>query len=157
MLSNTLRTTVASRLGERLRPLIESFGGDEIGSLVDLLVLVANADGKIDAAERQALQAGIEAIFGSQVVPMLVHRLVAESLERIEASTVDLQAVSVGAALAKLEHVEDGLRVAATVAEVSDGLSEPEHDLLVTIARAGGLCTRELDAVIEQVRAESAG
>jgi tellurite resistance protein len=142
-------------LADRLRPLVERFDKDQIATLVDLLVLVANADGKIDATERAALQTGIETVVGSQLVPLVVHRLVAESLERTDASSADLLAVSVGSALADIGRIEDGLRVAITVAELSDGLSEPEHDLLVTIARAGGRSTRQLDALVEQIRAEA--
>lgn len=143
------------QLAERLRPLVERFDKDELGSLVDLLVLVANADGKIDAAEREALHTGIETVIGSQLAPLSVHRLVAESLERTDDSTVDLRAVAVGGALCAIDRMEDGLRVAIAVAGVSEGLSEAEHDLLVTLARAGGYSTRRLDALIDEGRVES--
>jgi hypothetical protein len=91
---------------------------------------------------------GIEAVIGSKLAPVVVHRLVAESLERSEASSVDLLAVSVGAALAKIGRAKEGLRVAITVAELSEGLVESEHDLLVTVARAAGCTTDDLNALI---------
>jgi tellurite resistance protein len=66
-------------------------------------------------------------------------------LERVEA---------VGRALARVGRAEDGLRVAVTVALASESLSKEEHEVLSRIARAGGLDSANVDAIIDQVKQE---
>ena len=145
---------VSAHLAERLRPLVEAFDKDRIGDLVDLIVLVAMADGTIDERERKALHAGIQAIIGSDLIPMIVYRLTDESLEKAEATSAEDLAQSVGEALSKSDSLEDGLRIAITVALSSQDLSQTERNILAAIARAGSLPSDKLDELVEKVRAE---
>jgi tellurite resistance protein len=157
MLSETLRERLKTELTEKLEPLVERFDKEQIGDLVNLVVLVACADGQIDPDEREALRLAVETILGTEVAPMMVDCLVADSLEQIEASSADHRAVQVGDALARIEHTREGVRAALAVAFASEGLSDREHEILVTIARAGGLTLADRDAMIAEAKQDLAG
>jgi tellurite resistance protein len=150
------RQRVAAGVTERLGPVVSRFDKNDLGDLVDLLVLVANADGTIDPDEAEALEAGIQSIVGARIIASLVKHLVAVSLEKTRDSSVRERAQGLGEALARVGHAEDGLRVAVTVALASEGLSQEEHSVLSWIASAGGLPNAAVDQMVEQVKAELA-
>ena len=93
--------------------------------IVDLGVLVARADGKVDDAEKKALRDVFEARA----------RLVAEILKDCDA-------------------VEQGIVVALGIAYASEGLSKDERAVIDMIAKAAGLAPERVDALAKQVKAK---
>lgn len=144
---------ISAALGARLLPLLSGLDADQVGELVDLLVLIANADGVIDRAERLALQAGVETIMGSTLAPMMASTLVAESLENIMREGVARRAAAVGSALAKRDGAEAGLRVGIAVALASEGVHEGEHRVLTLLAQSAGVSPAHLDRLLAEERA----
>src|SRR6185437_2510762 len=104
------------------------FGGDDLGitTAVDLAVLVAAADGTIDADERAALTASLEAVMRSTVASTVVRYLVREARNQIEAVGAEARARAIGGVLAAHDAADDGLRLALAIAFTSGGLSDPE-------------------------------
>jgi tellurite resistance protein len=141
---------VSAELEARLRPMVEKFAADTISDLVDLLVLVANADGVIDPKERAALQTGMEIIAGATLIKPVVNALVQKSLEKIAKESVGERALVVGQALARANHAEDGLRVGVAVALASEGVAQAEHEVLAAISRAAGVSAARLDELIAE-------
>jgi tellurite resistance protein len=140
--------------GAHIKPLVAAlcarFGGDDEGitTSVDLAVLVAAADGTIDADERAALTASLEAIMGSTVAPTVVRYLVRESRNQIEAAGAEARARAIGGVLADHGAVDDGLRLALAIAFSSGGLSAPEREVIAVVAKAAGVSESRLEALI---------
>jgi hypothetical protein len=137
-----------------IEPLIAAFlapfGADDEGivTAIDLAVLVALADGTIDAAERAALAGGIEAVMGSTVAPAVVRHLVRESRNQIEAAGIEARARAIGGVLAARGAVDEGLRLALAVAFASDGLAAGERARIGEVAKAAGATEARLDGLI---------
>jgi tellurite resistance protein len=126
------------------------FGADDVGitAAVDLAVLVAAADGTIDADERAALTASLEAIMGTTVAHTIVRYLVRESRNQTEAVGTEARARAIGGLLAAHHAVDEGLRLALAIAFTSQGLSEQERDVIAVVARAAGASETRLEALI---------
>jgi len=126
------------------------FRGDDEGitTAVDLAVLVAAADGTIDAEERAALTASLEAIMGSTVALTVVRYLVREARNQIEAVGAEARARAIGGLLAANGAADDGLRLALAIAFASDGLSAPEREVVSVVAKAAGASESRLEALI---------
>ena len=101
-----------------IRPTIEALcarfrSNDEgVSAAVDLAVLVAAADGRIDRAEMAALAASLEAIAGTQLAPAVVQHLVRESRAKVEAAGIAERGRTIGQMLAAHDCVSEGLRLA---------------------------------------------
>ncbi|MBN2196590.1 MAG: TerB family tellurite resistance protein [Polyangiaceae bacterium] len=143
---------LTQEISRRIERLIRRFPEEDVLVLVDLMVLVANADGNIDPDEHVALSAGIESILGSRVAPEFVSEVVVESLDKLAEENLDLRALAIGHLLAERGEAEEGLRIGIAVALASGGLAEPEYDLLGTVARAAGVSGARLDVLIDHVR-----
>jgi hypothetical protein len=128
------------------------FGSREDGglALTDLAVLVAAADETIDEAEMVALTASLQALIGSQLMPMLIRHVVGESRERIAKAGVEPSAKLIGETLAARGAAEEGLRFALVIASSSEGISEVERSRIALVARAAGVADGRLDALIAE-------
>jgi tellurite resistance protein len=119
--------------------------GDEgLMALVDLAVLVAAADGRIDDAEMAALTESIEAIASGRLGASLARHLVEESCAQIRAIGPEACARLVGEVLAKHHAAEEGLRLGLAVAWASEGVSAEERERLDLVARAAGVSAARL-------------
>ena len=138
-----------------IKPLVDTFtkhfGADDEGivTAVDLAVLVAAADGTIDADERAALTASLEAIMGATVAPTVVRYLVREARNQIEAAGADARARAIGGLIRARDATDDGLRLALAIAFTSGGLSDPERAIIATVAKAAGASDARLEALIK--------
>jgi tellurite resistance protein len=134
-----------------LRPLLDALlarlpAGDEgLMAVVDLAVLVAMADGKIDEAERAAVAASIEAIVGCSLSPSVQRHLFTESRAQIRERGPAASARRIGELLAARGCAEEGLRVALGVAWSSDGLADVERERIVQVAEGAGLTAERVD------------
>lgn len=125
--------------------------------IIDLGVLVASADGKVDARERELLLEVFQALLETALSAEVVDHLITASLEVIEAAGAPARARLVAAILNDCAAVEDGLRVALAIAFASEGLSSSERGVVERIADAGGVSRARLAELIDEVRKHSDG
>ena len=147
---------------EMIQPFLDALSArlksDDSGltAAVDLAVLVAAADGKIDKMELAALAASVERLVGSQLDPAVVRHLIRESRAQIEAAGADARAKSIGEFLAKYGAVDEGLRLAIAIGYVSDGLSDVERECIASVAVAAGAPVERIDLLALEIRAARA-
>jgi len=122
--------------------------------IVDLLCLVAAADGEVDADERKALSRTLAVLLGSELHPAMLEVLIRGSLHEIESQGFDARILDVAASMRACSAVEEGLLVAIAMAYVSDGFSGPERDVIQGLARAMGIGAPRLAALVRRVRSE---
>jgi hypothetical protein len=123
-----------------------------ITATIDLAVLVATADGKIDKDEQAALTASLEKILGSRLDPALVRCLLRESRRCIRAVGPEARAKAIGELLAASDAVEEGLRLAIAIGCASDGLSAIKRERIALIARAAGGGAPPIDELASGLR-----
>jgi tellurite resistance protein len=124
-------------------------GGEEAAvAAIDLAVLVATADGSIDAAERAALAASLEAVMGATVTPQVVRHLVRESRNQIEVAGANARARAIGRQLAERGASDEGLRLGLAIAFASNGLSVVERERLAVVAKAAGMSEARLEVLV---------
>ncbi len=120
-------------------------GGYNPTPIVDLGVLVANADGKVDPDERAILLDIFQTLLDTKLTAGQVDHLVTASLEVIQLAGVDARARLLGAILDDCHAAEPGLVVALAVAFASEGLSSAERTILEKLADATGLPRTRID------------
>lgn len=121
---------------------------DSITAMVDLMVVVAKADGKIDQDEASALVALINTLNRSVLDRKVTRSIVHESLERIKRDGVRQTIQRVGETLSYLGKLKDALGLGLDVARSGGGMSELEWTSLVLAGRAGGLSPDEIRDVV---------
>jgi tellurite resistance protein len=127
-------------------------GGYNPTPIIDLGVLVASADGKVDDGERAMLLDIFQTLLETTLTAEVVDHLVTASLEVIEAAGAVPRARLVGAILRDCNAVEPGLMVALAVAFASEGLSPAERGVVSRIAEAADFGEDRLDALVARVR-----
>jgi tellurite resistance protein len=134
-----------------IQPLLDALlarlnAGDEgLIAVVDLAVLVAMADGKIDEVERAAISQSIETIVGGRLALPVVRHLFSESRAEIRAKGPEATAQRIGELLAKRGCAEEGLRVALAIGWSSEGLADVERERVVQVAKAAGIPAERVD------------
>jgi tellurite resistance protein len=140
-----------SVLSERLAPLIAAFKKDDLGIVVDIVVIAAYADGEIDAAELAALREACEAAFGAPMPEETARNYIEKSKAQIKAAGGDGFATQVGKQLKERKMGEAALRVAFTVANASRGISDEERDRLVILGEGAGLSERAVLRIGQEI------
>lgn len=120
--------------------------------IIDLGVLVASADGKVDAGERSMLLEIFQTLLETSLTSEVVDHLVTASLEIIEAAGPAPRARLVGEILADCNAVEPGLVVALAVAYASEGLSAAERNVVTRIAEGAELPNEKLELLIAKTK-----
>jgi len=123
--------------------------------IIDLGVLVANADGTIDDKERGMLNDIFATLLGTTLTGDVVDALVTASVEVIRAAGDESRARLVGTILDDCDAAEPGLVVAIAVAFASEGLSADEQRVVDRIAEAAGVTKEKLAEITSRVRAKS--
>jgi tellurite resistance protein len=145
-------------MNEIIAPAIEELcakfehGGYNPTPVIDLGVLVANADGMINDRERELLLEVFQALLETKLTPEVVDALVSASAEVIKVAGTDARARLVAAILRDCDSVEPGLRVAIAIALTSQGLSDAERGVIDRVARAAGVAQHRVEELIEEVR-----
>lgn len=121
--------------------------------IIDLGVLVAAADGTVDARERDVLFDVFQSLLETKVTPEVVDALVSASLEVIEAAGAEARARLVAEILLDCDAVEPGMIVALAVAFANEGLTAAEKKAVARIAEAARLPPERLEELTRQVRA----
>lgn len=127
-------------------------GGYNPTPIIDLGVLVAYADGKIDDKEHAMLQEVFTTLLGTSLNGEVVDALVDASVEVIKAAGAEERARLVGTILRDCDAGAPGCVVALALAFASEGLSEGEQKVVNRIAEAAGVTKEELDALTKKVR-----
>ena len=120
--------------------------------IIDLGVLVANADGQVDDDELETLRSIFQSVFGATLSKEMVGFLIAASLEVLQAAGIDSRVRLIAEILKDCDAVKPGIIVALAVAYSSEGLSAAERGVIEAVARSADLSTGELDALVESVR-----
>ncbi len=120
--------------------------------IIDIGVLVANADGSVDMREREMLLEVFQALLNTTLTPEVVDHLITASLEVIEAAGAEARARLVAAILQDCDAVEPGVRVALAIAFASQGLNKAERTVIGRIAAAGGMTTSRLAELTAEIR-----
>lgn len=116
--------------------------------ITDLIVLIAAADAIIDDTEKRALAESIETMLSSHIAPRLLRAVVDESRRRIRGIGPELSADALGRKLAACHAAEDGVRLAAYIAAVSEGISSVERTRIERVAVAAGLPASRVEGLL---------
>jgi tellurite resistance protein len=135
----SLMDALRAKLGDQDEALI---------ACIDLAVLVAMADGTIDADERAALTAGLDALMRAQMAAPVVRHLIRESKNQVEAAGPEARAKVIGRQLADHAAADEGLRLALAIAFSSEGLSDLERERISVVARAAGVSDARFAALV---------
>jgi tellurite resistance protein len=127
-------------------------GGYNPTPVIDLGVLVANADGVVDAEERALLSEVFQTLLETALTPELVDALIQASVEVIEAAGVEPRARLVGAILRDCDAADPGLRVALAIAFASEGLSDAERAVIARVAEAAGVTEERVRELVDEVK-----
>lgn len=121
---------------------------DGIADMVDLMVVVAQADGAIDEDESDSLVALINTLNRAVLDQRITRGIVAESLKRLRRDGTRKTLERVGITLAYLGKLEDALGLGLDVARSGKGMSELEWTSLVFAGKAGQLTPERIREII---------
>ena len=124
--------------------------------IIDLGVLVASADGVVDEGEMDTLLQIFQTLLGATLSKATVGYLIEASLEVAKAAGTESRVRLIAEILNDCDAVEPGIIVALAVAYSTEGLSAAERGVIDAVAKAAGLSTDLLDALVESVRASLA-
>ena len=108
-------------------------------TIVEGAYLVAKADGEFDDAERKAFERVVVSACGGTVTPKQIGGLLADLQDQLDEDGIDVRVARLTAAVPKKEHAIEVLRIAALLADASEGVSQVERDMLAKIAAGCGL------------------
>lgn len=123
--------------------------------IIDLGVLVAAADGTVDANERVVLNDLFQSLLDTKLTPEVVDALVTASFEVIQAAGAEARTRLVAEILLDCDAVEPGMIVALAVAFANEGLTAAEKKAVARIAAAADFSSDRLDALTKKVRAQA--
>jgi tellurite resistance protein len=108
-------------------------------TIVEGAYLVANADGLFDDEERNVFERIVVDACGGTVSSQQIAALVCDLRNQLREDGIDRRIQNLATSVSKKEHAHEVLRIAALIAQVSDGVSEVERDVLAKIATSVGL------------------
>ena len=114
---------------------------------------MARADGVFDAAERAAFERVVTSACAGAVTPRQIEALVKDLDDLVTEDGVDSRVKALARPVHKPDHAHEVLRIAALLADTSDGISEVERATLEKIAFACHLEAKDVDTAIADVRA----
>jgi tellurite resistance protein len=120
-------------------------------SIVEGAYLVASADGVFDDDEQRAFERVVVVACGGAVAPKQLAGLVADLKDQLAEDGVDRRVEMLARTVTKKEHAREVLRIAALLAQASEGVSAVEREVLGKIAVACGLEASEVDAALNDV------
>jgi tellurite resistance protein len=132
-------------------------GGYNPTPIIDLGVLVVNADGVVDKQEREVLLDVFQTLLDTKLSGDVVDHLVTASVQVIEAAGAESRARLIAEILVDCDAVEPGILVALAVAYASEGLSKEERVVIERIADASRLPRARLEELIRRVHARADG
>lgn len=113
--------------------------------------LVASADGVFDDAERDVFERVVAAACGGIIDDAQIRGLVADFGDQLAEDGVDGRVAAIAKGVQKPAHAMEILRIAALLAQTSDGVSEVERVVLDKLAKATGLEANAVDKALSDV------
>lgn len=121
----------------------QSLGAERAASVVvDVAVLVAQADGEIDELESEALVEALQAVTNGDAEA--ARALVAKSLKTLRKQGADARVRDLGSVLPELRIVDDALSLAIAMAYANSGIAKEERTVIEGLAAAVGVSIEEL-------------
>lgn len=121
---------------------------DTIEAMVDLMVVVARSDGRIDQDEASALVALINTLNRSVLDREVTQGIVQKSSARLRQDGARKTLERVGQTLAYLGKLKDALGLGLDVARSGGKMTELEWTSLVLAGRSGNLSAEEIREII---------
>jgi hypothetical protein len=131
---------------------VASRGNESKRAVLEGTCLVAAADGDVDPAERDAISR-LAAMVGAESEAAWIGQRLDELAKIATTAQIADEADRIGAALAAVNAVSDGVAAAAAVGLISDGMSLGELSLLRRMANAAGLPEDLLGDIVEDADA----
>jgi tellurite resistance protein len=120
---------------------------------VEAAFLVANSDGIFDDDERAAFQSVVSAACNNQVQPGQLQALLADLCEQLALDGIEKRARMVGRTITRRDHQLEVLRIAALMAHISGGVTEPERSVLDHLAHGFELDAAAVDHALAEAEA----
>lgn len=111
---------------------------------IEAAFLVANSDGVFDDDERAAFESVVTIACNGQVQPTQLSALLADLCEQLADDGIEKRARMVARTIKRRDHQLEVLRIAALMAHISGGVSQPERTVLDHLGRGFDL---EADAI----------
>lgn len=121
---------------------------DTIEAMVDLMVVVARSDGRIDQDEAASLVALINTLNRSVLDREVTQSIVQKSSERLRRDGARRTLERVGQTLAYLGKLKDALGLGLDVARSGGKMTQLEWTSLVLAGRSGNLSPEEIREII---------
>ncbi|MEO8878658.1 MAG: hypothetical protein ABI461_23920 [Polyangiaceae bacterium] len=122
-------------------------------AIVEAAYLVASADGVVDTEERKTFERVVFAACGGAVAANQVSALVGDFEGLLEDDGLDARIAAVAKQVSKKSHAHEVLRIAALIAQTTDGVADSERNVLEKIAKACKLEVSEVDVALAEVKA----
>ena len=145
--------SLGSLLEDTVAVLIERLAAMEYypTPIIDLGVLVAQSDGSIEPEELALLRELFGDLLGTKLRGKLAQHLIDASLEVTKMAGADARIRVLAEILVDCEAVEEGLIVAASLANTANGIGAGERTLLESLAKSCSAPPGTLARVIERV------
>lgn len=121
-------------------------------SIVEGAYIVATADGIFDEEERRAFERIVTAATGGSVTQGHIADLIADLADQLAEDGLDTRLQRLGAGIARREHAQEVIRIAALIAQCSEDVSAIERTVLEKLAAACKLEATEVDVALADVK-----
>ena len=127
-----------------------------VACVIDLLTLVASADGVIDDAEIDAITSAVGVLLGGIRLPQYMQLLVRSSVDEIHKLGAAETMLGIAEVLSECRAAEDGLVMSIAIAYASYGMCPPERATIRALAGVVDVNGDRCEELIRLVRAEVA-
>lgn len=121
-------------------------------SIVEGAYIVATADGVFDDDERRAFERIVTAACGGAVAQRHIADLISDLSDQLAEDGLDTRLQRLGESIARREHAQEVIRIAALIAQSSEDVSEIERSVLEKLATSCKLEAAEVDAALADVK-----
>jgi tellurite resistance protein len=121
-------------------------------SIVEGAYIVATADGVFDDEERRAFERIVTAACGGCVAQRHIADLISDLADQLTEDGLDMRLQRLGEGIARREHAQEVIRIAALIAQCSEDVSEVERATLERLATSCKLEVSEVDAALADVK-----
>jgi tellurite resistance protein len=121
-------------------------------SIVEGAYIVATADGVFDDEERRAFERIVTAACGGSVAQRHVAALVSDLQAQLAEDGLQTRLQRLGRGIARTEHAQEVIRIAALIAQSSREVSDVERSVLEQLAVSCKLEVGEVDAALADVK-----
>ena len=118
----------------------------------EALFSMLTADGVFDEEERRAFERIVTAACGGAVAPGHIVDLIADLADQLAEDGLDTRLQRLGEGIARREHAQEVIRIAALIAQCSEDVSEIERSVLEKLATSCNLEVSEVDAALADVQ-----